>query len=150
MPNATLTCIVADGSLPADDTLPRVPTRQDLLWPIGYGGTISLVVQSADGTAFDLDGCSLDLVARMHAPDVVPALAYAAEIDPTPGGEDPPGTAAITLLAADTAELEAGATYLYDVRLTTAGTPPAEWQVVIPSRLTPALAIARAGEPETL
>lgn len=149
MPTLDLICILEDGTIPSDGTLPRVASRQDIDWPIGYGGTIALTVQRASGAVFDLAGCSLDFVARLHASDTTPALAYAAAIDPTPTSPagPAPGTATVTLLDADTANLVAGTVYLYDVRLTTAETPPVEWQVVLPSKLTPQLAIARAGEP---
>jgi hypothetical protein len=147
MPNQTLTGIVEDGSVPTDGTLPRVAFRQDITWPIGYGGIVTFTMRHADGTLFDLDGCFISLVCRLHAADILPALAYSAEIDPTPNGGTSPGTAHVTILDGDTEDLIAGAVYWYDARLTTADTPPIEYQIVAPSKLTPLLAIARAGEP---
>ena len=147
MPNLALTCIVEDGTLPADGTLPRVATRQDITFPVGYSGAIALTVQHASGAAFDLTGCSVDFVARLHASDAVPALAYAAILYPAEGGGISLGDGVVSLLAADTADLVAGAVYWFDVRLTTVATPPVEDQVVAPSQLAPRLAIARAGEP---
>ena len=146
---ASLICIVEDGSTPSDGTLPRVASQQDIEWPVGYGGPIALTVQHADGTAFDLAGCTVDLVARKHAADATPALAYSAVIDPTPTepAGPAPGTATVTFLDADTALLTSGVVYWMDVRLTTAETPPAEWQIVLPSKLMPLFSIARAGEP---
>ena len=66
---------------------------------------------------------------------------------PTSPAGPAPGTATVTFLDADTALLTSGAVYFYDVRLTTAETPPAEWQIVLPSKLMPAFSIARDGEP---
>jgi hypothetical protein len=145
--NASLTCIVDDGTIPSDGTLPRVPFRQDLTWPEGYGGTISCVVQHASGSAYDLTGCSLVLVVREHAEDPVPVLKATATIESIPvvGGGGAAGSFDSVVFAIPVLrELVAGVTYFFDVRLATPG--PVAWQVVPASKLTPTLAITKSWE----
>jgi len=100
--HASLTCIVEDGTVPSDGTLPRVSTRQDMTWPVGYGGTVALKVQHSDGRAFDLTGCRIDLVAREHVSDPTPIMAVAA-VDGDANGE-----ATINVTDSNASQLVAG------------------------------------------
>lgn len=134
MAHATLTCIFPDGAAPADDTLPRVAEQQDIRWPIGEGGTINIVVVGEDGEAYDLTDATVMLSARRKASDQIPVLAFEAVVDATPPGGDPPGTATITVLEADTARLALPPlALLYDVRVELPGglavhvMPPSQW-----------------------
>ena len=62
-----LACTAQDGTAPADGSEARFARRQDISWPTGATGTVSLSVQHADGTTYDLTGCALDLVIRLPA-----------------------------------------------------------------------------------
>ena len=110
---------------------------------MGDSGTIDITVVGADGSAYDLTSCTLTLVCRRHLTDETPALAYEATLSATPAD----GTATVDVLAADTAEMVAGATYLFDVRLVAEdGTV---MHIMPPSKWIPLATVARADEPAT-
>ena len=143
MASATINCVVPDGTATLDGTLIRHAYTVRLEWPVGDSGTIDITVVGADGSAYDLTSCTLTLVCRRHLTDETPALAYEATISATP--ED--GTATVDVLAADTAEMIAGAAYLFDVRLVAEdGTV---MHIMPPSKWIPLATVARADEPAT-
>jgi hypothetical protein len=139
-----ITCVVLDGSEPADGTLSRVPAEQPVTWPIGDAGELVLTVQDESGDVYDLTGKTLTVVCRQHMADIEPVFAVEAVNDEPGQGESPPGTTVATLATADTAAMVAGYVYWYDVRLDDDG----EAQQVVPaSKWTPGPVVARAGEP---
>jgi hypothetical protein len=141
MARAALLCIVPDGTAPTDGTQPRVAAEHYVEWPVGDSGDIEIAVQHADGSAYDLTGCALTLVCRRHAADAAPALAYEAVLDADPTT----GLATVTVLAANTAAMVAGAIYWFDVRLVAAGT--VIWHILPASKWVPTMTVARANEP---
>jgi hypothetical protein len=145
MAHQSLGCVVPDGTVPTDGTLPRTASRQDIEWPVGDGGTIDVACTGEDGEIYDLDGCALTLVCREHTADEAYIFAYDAVVDVPGQGESPAGTATFTLDAADTANLVAGKVYWYDVRLV--ADDDTVYHVIPPSKLTPTFTIARADEP---
>lgn len=145
MSRAALVCVVPDGTAPTDGSQPRVAAETIITWPVGDSGDIGLTVQHADGSAFDLDGCTLTLVCRRHMADATPAFAYTAANDPTPQGGTAPGTATAAVLGDDTEAMTAGATYWYDVRLVDSN--DVAWHVLPASKWLPTMTIARSGEP---
>jgi hypothetical protein len=62
---ASLLCTAQDGTTPADGSEARFARRRDISWPTGCSDVISLSVQHADGTIYDLTGCALDLTIRL-------------------------------------------------------------------------------------
>ena len=140
-----ITCIVVDGTSPADGTLPRQPTVQPITWPIGDTGTINFAVTGTDGVVYDLTDQTLAIVCRRHLDDVIPVFAVDA-VNDVPGEGDPqPGTAVATLTSDATSEMLAGVTYWYDVRC--AATGGSGMQVVPLSKWTPGPVVAHDGEP---
>lgn len=129
MASASITCVVPDGAATLDGTLIRHAYDARVEWPVGDGGTIDVTVVGSDGAAYDLASCALTLVCRRHISDATPAFAYEATLSATPAD----GTATVNVLAADTAGMTPGATYLFDVRLVAEdGTvmhimPPSKW-----------------------
>ena len=83
-----ITCIVVDGTSPADGTLPRQPTVQPITWPIGDTGTINFAVTGTDGVVYDLTDQTLAIVCRRHLDDVIPVFAVDA-VNDVPGEGDP-------------------------------------------------------------
>ncbi|HJX54339.1 MAG TPA: hypothetical protein VJ801_16350 [Polyangia bacterium] len=79
--SATLSCTAQDGTEPADGSEARFARRQDITWPAGATGTISLVAKHADGTVYNLTGCGLTLTIRLPAS----TGAYDASILPAQG-----------------------------------------------------------------
>lgn len=143
MASASITCVVPDGTATLDGTLIRHAYEARLEWPVGDSGTIDITVVGADGAAYDLASCTLALVCRRHVSDATPALAYTATFSATPSD----GTATVDVMAADTAAMTAGATYLFDVRLVAAdGTV---MHIMPPSKWIPLATIAQEDEPET-
>src|SRR5512141_281884 len=142
MATASITCVVPDGTATLDGTLIRHAYDTRLEWPIGDGGTIDLAIVGADGDAYDLASCTLTLVCRRHISDETPTFAYEATIGDTPAE----GTATVDVLAADTAAMTAGATYLFDVRLV--DKDGVAMHIMPPSKWIPLATVARADEPE--
>ena len=79
--SATLGCTAQDGTEPTDGSEARFARRQDITWPAGATGTISLAVKHADWTVYNLTGCGLTLTIRLpasagaHDASVMPAQA---------------------------------------------------------------------------
>ena len=143
MASATINCVVPDGTATLDGTLIRHAYTARLEWPVGDSGIIDITVVGADGSPYDLANCTLTLVRRRHLTDETPALAYEATLSATPAD----GTATVDVLAADTAEMVAGATYLFDVRLVDANDQVLH--IMPPSKWIPLATVARADEPAT-
>ena len=140
-----ITCVVVDGSTPADGTLSRQPTVQPITWPIGDAGTINFAVTGTDGVIYDLTDQTLAIVCRRHLDDVSPVFAIDA-VNVVPGLGDPqPGTATAALTSDATSDMLAGVIYWYDVRLSATG--GSGMQVVPLSKWTPGPVVAHDGEP---
>lgn len=145
MAHATLACVVPDGTVPTDGTLARTAVPTPVYWPIGDGGTIDISAIGEDGEVYDLAGCTMTLVCRRNPTDAAPVLQYEAAIDPTPEGGEAPGTATVTVLAADTEDMVAGVTYWFDVRLV--DDSDVVYHILPASRWLPVVTVARADEP---
>ena len=140
-----ITCVVVDGTGPADGTLARQPTVQPVTWPIGDTGSIKFFVTGSDGVIYDLTDQTLAIVCRRHLDDASPVFAIDA-VNDVPGEGDPePGTAVATITSDATGEMLAGVVYWYDVRLSATG--GSGMQVVPLSKWTPGPVVARTGEP---
>lgn len=165
MARVALVCVVPDGTVPTDGTQPRVAEETLVEWPVGDSGDIGIEVQHADGSPYNLAGCTLTLVCRQHAADPIPALAYTATIN-SPGVGGGGASSAFTgvidgggaseeivvsssgtvpVQASHTKNMTAGALYWFDVRLVAADSTV--WHVMPSSKWIPTMTVARAGEP---
>lgn len=138
MPVINLSGVLRDG------TGDMVPSAQRISWPRGEAGTINISVTKADGTAYDLTGCTLALAMRpkntLGQDDGTPLIARAQVMVDAPNG-----AAKFVLVLGDTASLLPRRTYRYDVNLTDAA--GARWQIVPESdfRLEPI--VSMPGDP---
>lgn len=136
MAYAAITCIYPDGTEPSDGTLQRVAEQQDIRWPSGDGGTITLQILSEDGSLFDLTDATITLACRHRGTDRTPVMACQATISG-------PGAAAITVPPSSSARLAIGHVYLYEVTVERDGDAV---QVLPPSRWTSTYQITRGGD----